>query len=211
MKNIFLVFVITVLFFISALGSILVFTDVYEETDSRIVSVLCLSCIKLDPVNSFGWNADKNPPNFIVDSLDSTGPIFIAYRTDVCEYCDYMEPLLMEMFNVTFEKEDVFSTVVDFNGTKIVFVHINLDHASGELKSSRNNYDINGDRAVPMFTTITIQYDRGIVTPYYNTIYGKIKKSYTDEQRKQVFANIINEAIKFYDDNIEGFRVGDFR
>ena len=45
-----LVLQISVLMIVSgSLGGMLVFTDVYEEVHSGIVSVLCLSCLKLEP------------------------------------------------------------------------------------------------------------------------------------------------------------------
>jgi thiol-disulfide isomerase/thioredoxin len=199
-----------ILIIFGSLSGLLIFTDVYDETDSRITSTLCLSCIKLDPVDTYGWRLDKHPQDFVVESLEDTGPVFIVYRTDVCEYCDYMEPLIMEIFGIKFEKEDVFSKVVDFNGTPVTFVHINMDHASGQYKSSRNKYDINGDEAVPMFTTITVKYDKGLVKPYYNTVYGILNPDFNDEERKQYLISIIDEAIKFYNENSAGFRAEDY-
>lgn len=201
---------ITALVLISgALGGMFVFTDVYDEVHTRIVSILCLSCIKLDRVVSLDFTFktanDKDHPDFIIDNLTKKGPVFLAFRTDVCNYCDDMEPLLMEIFNLTFKKEDVFYETVDFNGSDVTFVHINKDHATGELKDLQPFYDIDGDNAIPMFTTITLGYDRGIVKPFYNTVYGILGSDYTDEQRIEVLTNIILDSIELYNENRPGF------
>ncbi len=214
MKKI-LVLQITALILISgSLGGMYAFTDVYDEVYSRIVSIICLSCIKLNRVYSQDYKIEtangKPHPNFIIDEL-TKGPIFLAFRTDVCAYCDDMEPLVMQIFNVTFEKEDVFSKTVDFNGTGVIFYHINNDHATGELKTLQPFYDIDGDNAVPMFTMMSLEYHRGIVTPYYLTVYGILNPDYTDEQRIEELTNIIFTAIELYKENSQGFRPEDFK
>lgn len=202
---------ITALILVSgALGGMFVFTDVYDEVYSRIVSIICLSCIKLDPIISLDFTFktadDKDHPNFVIENLTSTGPLFLSFRTDVCTYCDHMEPLVKEIFfNLTFEKEDVFYKIVNFNGTDVTFVHINTDYAKGELFRSQETYDIGGDGAVPMFTTITLGYDRGIIKPYYNTVYGILDPDYTDRERIELLTNIILDGIELYNENRPGF------
>ena len=49
MKKIFSIQIVTLLIFSGGLGGMLFFTDVYDEVYSGIVSVLCLSCLKLEP------------------------------------------------------------------------------------------------------------------------------------------------------------------
>ena len=201
---------ITALVLISgALGGMFVFTDVYDDVHTRIVSILCLSCIKLNRVISLDFTFktanDKDHPDFIIDNLTKKGPVFLSFRTDVCAYCDHMEPLIKEIFNLEFEKEDVFSVTVDFNGTDVTFMHINNDHATGELKDLQPFYDIDGDNAIPMFTTITLGYDHGIFKPFYNTVYGILGSDYTDEQRIEVLTNIIVDGIELYNENRPGF------
>lgn len=190
------------------LGGMFAFTDVYDEVHSRIVSVTCLSCIKLDPVISLDFTFDtangEDHPKFIMDYLEK-GPVFLAFRTDVCVYCDDMEPLIMQIFNLEFEKEDVFAETVDFNGTDFTFIHINNDHATGDFKGLQAFYDIDGDNAVPMFTTITLGYYHGFIKPYYNTVYGILEPDYTDEQRIQLLTNIIGNGIELYEENRPGF------
>lgn len=207
-------FEITALILISgSLCGMFVFTDIYDEVEARIVSVLCLSCVKLEPVISFNWYLDKNPPSFVLESLDKTGPIFIMYSTtDACSNCEIMEPIINEFFNVSYNKENDFTKVVNFNGTDITFVYVNVaDKTEREYLSSKDMYDINNVRGVPMFTTITLRYDdEGVIKPYYNTLYGLLNQE-TKEQRIKILTRIINEAIALYKDNHEGFRVDDYK
>jgi hypothetical protein len=205
--------VVTLLVFAGALGGMLAFTEIYDETFSRIVSVICLSCIKLDRVYSVDYRfdtANNEPyPRFIIEDLKE-GPVFIAFRTDVCEYCDYMEPLIIEVFGVEFEMEDVIREVIDFNGSDIIFYHINNDHATGELKTLQPYFDIDGDNGVPMFTTLSIEYNHGIISPYYLTVYGILDPDFTDEERKEDITNKMLNAIKVFKENRQGFIPEDF-
>jgi hypothetical protein len=206
---------ITALIIVSgALGGMFAFSGVYNEVYSRIVSVICLSCIKLDRIYSIDYKfetANEEPhPEFIINNLEK-GPIFLAFRTDVCEYCDYMEPLIMKVFNVTFEMEDVFSKTINFNGSDIIFYHINNDHATGDLKNLQSFYDVDGDNGVPMFTFITLEYHRGIISPYYLTVYGILDPDYTDEQRIEEITNNMLDVINLYNENRQGFIPEDFK
>jgi thiol-disulfide isomerase/thioredoxin len=205
--------VVTILVFAGALGGMLVFTDVYDETYSRIVSIICLSCIKLDRIYSIDYRfdtANNEPyPQFIIEDLKE-GPIFLAFRTDVCDYCDYMEPLIIEIFDVTFEMEEVIKETVDFNGTDIIFYHINNDHATGELKTLQPYFDIDGDNGVPMFTILSLEYNHGIVSPYYLTVYGILNPDYTDKERMEEITNNMLKAIEVYKENRQGFIPEDF-
>jgi len=209
MKKMLAIQIVALILVSGSLGGMFVFTDVYDDVHARIVSILCLSCVKLNRVISLDFTFEtangKDHPDFIIDNLTKKGPIFLSFRTDVCEYCDYMEPLIKEIFNLEFEKEDVFSITVDFNGTDVTFVHINKDHATGKFKDLQPFYDIDGDNAVPMFTTITLGYDRRIVKPFYNTVYGILDSDYTDEQRIEVLTNIILDGIELYNENRPGF------
>ena len=137
--------------------------------------------------------------------------MFLAFRTDVCAYCDVMEPFIMQIFNLTFQMEDVFSETVDFNGTDVIFYHINNDHATGELKTLQPYYDIDGYKAVPMFTMISLEYHRGIVSPLYLTVYGILDPDYTDEQRIEEITNIVLTSIELYKENRPGFIPEDFK
>jgi thiol-disulfide isomerase/thioredoxin len=155
--------------------------------------------------------ANQEPhPEFIIDDLEK-GPIFISFRTDVCDYCDYMEPLIKQIFNLSFEKEDVFSKQINFSGTDITFYHINKDHAEAELKTLQAYYDIDRDEAVPMFTIMTLEYHQGIILPYYLTFYGILDPNYTDKQRIDEITNNILNAIELYKENRQGFIPEDFK
>ena len=206
--------VVALIVFAGAFGGMLATTNVYEETYSRIVSVICLSCIKLDRVYSTDYKVDtangEPHPNFIIEDLE-VGPVFLGFRTDVCDYCDYMEPYIIDIFGVPFEMEDTFREVIDFNGTDIVFYHINNDHAEGELKTLQPFYDIDGQMGVPMFTFITVEYHRGIVSPYYLSVYGILDPDYTDAQRVAEIIKNMQDAIELYNENIEGFIPEDFK
>jgi len=195
--------------FSAAFGGIVFFTDVYDQVYTRIVSVTCLSCIKLDPKTSSEFvfkTANGEPhPDFVLENL-SKGPVFIAYRKDVCTYCDEMEPLIMDILNISFEKEDVFYKTINFEGYNITFIHINRDHASKILADSLYIYEKRGISGVPMFTFITINYDHdGTVKPYYITLNGKLGLK-NDEERKNYLTKILEESISLYRDNIAGYK-----
>lgn len=196
-----------VLFAVGFSGMVL-FTDVYDEVFDRIVSVTCLSCIKLDPKTSseflFKTVNNQDHPDFVLENL-TKGPVFLAYRKDVCTACDEMEPLLQKIFGLTFEKEDVFYKTIDFNGTNVTFMHINIDHSSDVLSDSMYVYDKDNINGVPMFTLVTVNYDHyGIVRPYYSTLYGKLGLT-DDEEIKTFLTEIIQDGIALYNDNIAGY------
>lgn len=214
MKKIFVIQITALIVLAGALGGMYAFTEVYDEIYSRIVSIICLSCIKLNRVYAQDYRFETangaDHPDFIIDDLEK-GPVFLAFRTDVCDYCDVMEPFIMQVFNITFEKEDVITETVDFNGTDVIFYHINNDHATGELKGVQPYYDIDGAGAVPMFTMISLEYHRGIVTPLYLSVYGILDLDYTDEERIQEIRNIVLTGIELYNENQDGFIPEDFK
>ena len=194
--------------FAAGFSSLVFFTDIYDETLNRIVSVTCLSCIKLDPKTSseflFETVDNQVHPDFVLENL-AKGPVLIAYRKDVCEACDEMEPLLQDIFGLTFEKEDVFFENVNFDGTNVTFLHINIDHSSEVLRKSMHVYDKDNINGVPMFTLITLNYNYdGIVIPYYSTLYGKLGLTH-DEEIKTFLTDIIKDGITLYNDNIAGY------
>jgi len=214
MKKMLAIQITALLVFSGALGSMFVFTDVYNETYIRIVSGVCLSCIKLDRVYSTDYRFEtvngKSNPDFIIDDLEK-GPIFLSFRDDVCDYCDEMEPIIQQIFNLSFEKEEVFSEDVDFDGANVVFYHINRDHAEQDLRNLQFYYDIDKLDAVPMFTIITLEYNKGIVSPYYLTVYGILDPNFSDDQRIEELENNIQNAITFYNLNRERFYPQDFK
>jgi len=127
MKKLLIIQICVFLLFSGTLGGMLAYTNVYEEVDSGITSVLCLSCIKLTPVTQLEFTFDvakgQDHSGFVLDSLKE-GPVFITYREDVCIACDEMEPIIQDIFSVYFEKEDTFSEVVPIDSSNITFVQI---------------------------------------------------------------------------------------
>ena len=111
----------------------------------------------------------------------------------------------MEIFNISFEKEDVFFETVKFDTEDITFIHINIDHSSEVLRDSLHVYDTGNINGVPMFTIITINYDHdGIVRPYYTTLYSKLGLD-NDEEIKEFLTKVIQDSILLYNDNKAGY------
>lgn len=190
-----------------AFGGVLVTTDVYERVQHGIVEILCLSCIKLDPKTvldfTFTTATGAIHASFVLDNL-SKGPVFLAFREDVCLACDIMEPVIQDIFDIYFEKEETLDTTVDFNGTNVTFVHINIDHASQDLKDALELYDKDHIHGVPQFTLITLGYDDGFIKPYYTSAYGTLNLDANDK-REQLLRTLIQESIDLYNDNKIGY------
>ena len=77
------IFQIIALFIVSGLllGTLFA-SNAYEETRARIVEVLCLSCIKLEPktIQEFTFYTVNNAshPYFVTENL-TKGPVFLHY------------------------------------------------------------------------------------------------------------------------------------
>ncbi len=202
--------IVAVIVFSSVFAGMVLFTDVYEEVLDDIVSVTCLSCIKLQPVTKleflFKTANDKPHPDFVLDNL-SKGPVFIAYRTKDCTYCDEMDPVLEEVFKIQdVNKQGFVYEEVDFNGNSVFFMHINKSLTSDYIDETQDVYDKDYVYGVPMFTMVTLRYHRGIVEPYYATLYGKIDLSMTNEERAQYLYDLIDNAIDLYNENKAGYK-----
>ena len=201
MKPIVIVQIISLLLVSGMLGGLLLTTPLYNEVQSGIVEVLCLSCIKLDPKTELAFTFEtangKDHPLFVQENL-SNGPVFMEFRQDVCEACDEMAPLIKEIFDLEFEKEETFFELVHLNSANVTFMHINLDHASEELKASFACYDKDDIGGVPMFTLVSYGYDRGFIKPIYTTTYGKLSLQ-NDQERKDLLLTIIQDGINLYE------------
>lgn len=209
MKRLIVIQIALLLAFSSGFIAIVSLSDSYEEVFTRIVSVTCLSCIKLDPKTYSDFifkTANGQPhPDFVIENL-TKGPIFIAYRKDVCVYCDEMEELIKEIFNISFAKEENFYVTLNFNGSNVTFIHINRDRSSQILRDSLHIYDKEHVNGVPMFTVVTIKYDHdGIVKPCYSTLYSKLGLN-DNEKIKEFIVNVIKDSISLYKDNIAGYK-----
>ncbi|MCK4825002.1 hypothetical protein KA005_55145 [bacterium] len=185
----------------------LVYCGVYEDIHDTIVSTLCLSCIKLDPISRLEFVFLENledHPEFVLENL-TTGILFIEYRSDVCTACDIMAPTIKDIFSLSFEKEDTLYELVNYNGSNVHFYHINLDHASKIQEDSFPMYDKDRRTGVPMFVVITVKYDRGTIKPCYTAAYGTLGLD-TDEERRNLLVDMIDDGIKLYEQNHVGYK-----
>ena len=182
-------------------------TDVYEEVQNNIVEVLCLSCIKLRPKTEVNFTFEPvegfDHPDFVLENL-TKGLVFLHYSEDVCAACDIMLPVINEFFNVSFEKKDAFTETIDFMGSTVTIIYINIDHRPQYLNDAFDVYDSEDIGGLPMFTVISLGYNRGIVKPYYATLYGTFAFD-TDEERLDLLTNIFTDAIEIYDQNSDGY------
>ena len=156
----------------SGLGGMLFFTDVYEDVHSGIVSILCLSCLKLEPETTKEYTFDPafgdSHPNFVLDNL-SKGPVFLHYGADACLGCEIMDPLIKQLFSIDFEQDEMVYKIVNFEKSDVVYLYNNIDHTSEEMGNSLLVYDKDNIRGLPMFSVVTLGYDHGIVKPYYHS------------------------------------------
>lgn len=189
------------------LTGMFVFTDVYNEVRERIVRVLCLSCIKLQPytIREFTFTTANNAshPDFVLENL-TKGPVFLEYSEDACPACDTMHPVIEQLFNVSYEKDQMFSQTVTFQNQNITFIYINIDHTTSEMRSSQFIYDKDHISGLPMFSVVTLGNDNGIVKPYYTSVYGTLNLN-TNNERIQLFTEIIQNSITIYQENVNGF------
>jgi hypothetical protein len=204
------IFQITALFIVAGLFLGTLFAaNVYEETKARIVEVLCLSCIKLEPktIQEFTFNTVNNAshPYFVTENL-TKGPVFLHYSENVCAGCEIMFPIVKQLFNVEFEKQDRFSATVTFENQNITYIYINLDNTTDVLENSFPVYDKDDIGGLPMFTIVTLGYDHGIVRLYYTTLYGTLNVP-TDADRTSVLREILTESIEMYQQNKAGYHL----
>ena len=208
MKKLLVVQIALIIIFPSSLGYLLSATDTYEHVRLTIVSVLCLSCIKLEPKTAlkFSFETANNElfPGFVLENL-SRGVVFLHYRKDACAACDKMDPMVASLFNLTSLDENYLLTVSKLNDVNVTLIHINLDHVSGEVRSSYDIYNILRENGgVPMYTLVTLGYDRGKVKPAYATGYSFLAKP-TPEEGKRVLKELIDESVNMFIQNHKGY------
>ncbi len=200
--------IIIIVILMGSLGNMLTTTDVYDDVLERIVTVICLSCVKLEPRTRLDFTFDTATgevhPQFVLENL-SKGPVFLHYRTDVCAACDDMEPVLRDIFNVSYDITEEFDKTILFGDTSVTFIHINLDHASEEKRNSFHIYDKDNINGVPMFTIVTLGYDSAFVKPYYATGYGFLGQE-NPEDAGLVIQDMIDDASTTYHQNRDGYR-----
>ncbi len=194
-----------------ALGGMFAFTPVYDEVRSGIVLVLCLSCLKLEPKTNAEFTfatADNQPhANFVLENL-TKGPVFLHYSGDSCAGCDIMYPVIKDLFDVEFGKQDMFSTIATFENIPIPYIYINIHHTTNELRDAQVIYDKDHIGGIPMFTIVTLGYDNGDVKPKYTTLYGTLATNgaATDAQRLVFLQQILHQSIEMYKQNRAGYQ-----
>ena len=74
MKKMFAIQICALILVSGSLSLMLIETDIYERVQSGIVEVLCLSCLKLEPITQADFifeTANGNPhPDFIIENLN---------------------------------------------------------------------------------------------------------------------------------------------
>jgi hypothetical protein len=207
MKRFRIVQILVLLLVAGDLSAMWATTDVYEDIQERIVKVLCLSCIKLRPRTEVNFTFDTvggvDHPEFVLENL-SKGLVFLHFSEDVCAACEVMLPVINQFFGVSFEKTDPFTETIDFMGATVTIIYINIDHRPKYLNDAFYIYDKENIGGLPMFTVISLGYDRGIVKPYYATLYGKFALD-TNEERFELITDVFSDAIDIYQQNIEGY------
>ena len=196
-----------------SLSGMLVYTDIYDEVESGIVKVLCLSCIKLQPRTSkeftFKTANKQQHPDFIVDTLKNKGPILIQYGEKACVACDDMiANVIKPYFDLDFDKTKSFETEINLENLSFMYIYIYIDDGSTseERKNSYDVYDKDHIRGFPMFTIITIEYDHGgYIKPYYTSLYGKFETNNNYEKMYETFVELLEFSNELYDRNIAGF------
>ena len=205
---------IAVLIVISgSLGGMFVYTDIYEDVQSKIVETICLSCAKLDtnlPVRfTFETANGKDHPDFIVDILKNKGPILIQYGEKACAACDDMiNNIIKPYFNLEFDKTITFNTEVNAHNLSFVYIYIYIDNPSTpqERLDSFDIYDIEHLQGFPMFTIITIEYDHsGEIKPFFTSLYGKFEPNDNYEKMTETFTNLLKNSEELWNRNIPGY------
>ena len=190
-----------------SLSYIFASTPVYSDVKDKIVSVLCLSCIKMDPKTVLEFRFEtvdgKDFPEFILENL-SKGPVFLHFRIDVCPGCDEMDPVIKKIFDVDDVEKPFLVKTKNFSGVGVTLVHINLDHVDSTFKDVYESFNILKDEAVPMYTIVTLGYDRGVVKPCYATGYSFLGKN-SPVEAKKVLIEMIKNAVDLYERNRGGF------
>ena len=208
MHKLFSVQISLLIIFAGAFSGMLIFTDVYDDIKSTIVEKTCYSCIKMDPISRIDFTfdtVDNSPhPSFVLDNL-TKGPVFLAFRQDVCTSCDKMEPILKDIFRVEFGKKELFYQTLNYSGTNIIFFHINIDNPYEKETEAFFVYDKDRRSGVPMFVMITLGKNDGTVQPYYMTAYGTLGTE-NNKERKDYFIEMISKGIELYNYNSEDYK-----
>jgi hypothetical protein len=200
--------IIALFFIIITLSGMLIGTDVYAEVHDGIVTVLCLSCLKLDPKTSaeftFNTATGESHPPFVLENL-SEGIVFLHFSEDACPGCDIMYPVIKDLFSIDFEKDEMYSTILSYKNETIAYFYTNIDHASTQRSDALGIYDQRDLKGLPMFTIVSLGYDKGIIRPYYTSLYGTLGFD-TNPDRLQFLQTTLQESIELYEENRPGYQ-----
>jgi hypothetical protein len=205
----FLALQITALLLISGtLGGMFAFSNVFQDVRDRIVLVLCLSCIKLEPktTREYTFKTTNNAPHpdFVLENL-TKGPVFLHFSETVCAGCEVMFPIVKDLFHIEFGKQDRFWRTIQFEDQNITYIYSNLDNTSDALQNAFPLYDKDDIGGLPMFVIITLGYDHGTIRPYYTTLYGTLNVN-TDTERTALLMELMHESIELYHENKPGYQ-----
>lgn len=207
MKKLLVVQITALLIISGSFGWMLYTANVFEDIRDRIVLVLCLSCIKLEPktTREFTFTTTDNAPHpdFILENL-TKGPIFLHFSETVCAGCEVMFPIVKSLFKVEFGKQDRFWRTVTFESQNITYIYSNLDNTTDALQNAFPLYDKDDIGGLPMFVIITLGYDHGTVRPYYTTLYGTLNVP-TDADRTTLLIELLHDSIELYHQNKVGY------
>ena len=210
MKKMIVIQISALLLISGGLGGMFLFTDVYEEVQSNIVLVLCLRCMKLEvnTIKEFTFETanDEPHPDFVLDNL-TKGPVFLHYSEKACPGCDIMYPIIKQFFNVEFEKNEMFYEMINYENSSVSYIYTNIDYSSEEMRDSLSIYDKDHVHGLPMFSVVTLGYDRDIIRPYYTSVYGTLGFD-NDEERISLLIELMQESIDMYNQNWEGYNPG---
>jgi len=189
-----------------SLGGMFVYTDIYEDVQSKIVETICLSCAKLDtnlPVAfTFETANGKDHPEFVKDILKNKGPILIQYGEKACAACeDMIYNIIQPHFEIEFDKTISQDFDLDIHGLKFTYVYIYIDDPATpqEKIDSYDIYDLEHIKGFPMFSVITIEYDHsGKIKPYYASLYGKFEKNNDYDKMYETFADLIGTSMELF-------------
>ena len=189
------------------LSSILLCTDVYLKVRDRTVSVLCLSCIKMEPrsIVEFRFQTINREgiDHLILENL-SRGPVFLHFRTDACPACDEMDPIVGDIFDVEDMDKPFLSKVKRFDDVDVKLIHINLDHVDSNFMKIYRSFDVSEKGVVPMYVIVTIGRDGEEIKPCFATLYGYLGKS-NPKEAKKVLIDVIKTAVNLYKMNGSGY------
>lgn len=178
-------------------------TTVYDDVYDSIVQVLCLSCLKIEPITeseyTFETANDQPHPDSVLQNL-TTGVVFLHYSEDACHGCDIMYPIIKELFSIEFGKEDMVYLQIPYNNQTVHYYYTNIDHSTEARGDSFFIYDKDHIGGLPMFTIVTLGYDSGIIRAYYTSLYGTLGLE-TEEERLEYLQTVMKESIELWTKN----------